>query len=175
MPITTSTPSFFIELLRTREWRQYSNLFPYGTTQLIIPVFPRNQTIWTIYRPPGGIYAYILYGAVFGINMLPDVFTYTYNTWGSQIYSGTVTQSVIGIELASFIPITDQQTVQVSATNTTNLLQYFELLWRFLVIRTEAEWQKMVDVLERVAVSLKSEAYLAEIKEILKRMEGAGM
>ena len=171
MPISTSVASFFVELLRTREWQNYSNLFPLGTTQTVVPLFPRNTTVWTTFTPPTGVYCHIVYGAVFGINMLPDVFTFSYQAWGSRLYSGICTNSIIGVELAFFLPVTDQQPVIVAATNTTALFQYFEINWRMLVVSTEVEYDKLVEFLERAAVSQKAEAELAEIKEILKRME----
>ncbi len=172
MPISTSTASFFVELLRSREWRQYSNLFPLGTTQVLIPAFPRNQTIWTTFRPPSDIYCHVVYGAVFGINMLPDVFTFTYQAWGSRIYSGTCTSSILGVELAFLLPVTQQQPVLVAATNITALLQYFEINWRYLVVRTEVEYKQMVEFLERLAVSKKMEDDIAEVRAILARIEG---
>jgi len=171
MPISTSTASFFVELLRTREWQSNALLFPLGTTQVVIPMFPRNSIVRTIFTPPQGVYGLVAYGAVFGINMLPDVFTFTYTAWGSRIYTGTCSNSIIGIELAFFLPVTEQQPIIVSIANTTALLQYFEFNWRYLEVRTEVEYRKLIEFIERVAVSQKAEAELTEIKEILKRME----
>lgn len=139
--------------------------------QVIVPNFPpRGNVIYTV-APPTPVRAYILYEFCFGEAMVPHAFNVRITHGPAQvlnaIISGMYTTSRSGI----FTVLGKQQSaLNVTVSNLTQLVQYYELTTQFLTVITEDNYKTVLDALRRMYTSASSENLAAQGLSLLKQM-----
>lgn len=140
--------------------------------QVLIPIFPPNTTLPVSFGPLGGDYGQILYGARLGPNMVPNAFEGFLQIWGTRQISGTFTSGVLNTEIQGFNWVTKAEPVNVYISNVSGLNQVFELEYVSLRITSEDDLSLVVDHINHMATSARSEELAEECRDLLKTIAG---
>lgn len=147
-------------------------LFVQEEAQILVPVFPPNMSAKFESRPIGGDFAQIIFAVMFGSNMVPDAFEGYVELWGTRQYSGVFTASVLALEFQGFAWVTQANPALIYITNVTGLNQIFELIWTSVRITTEDDYNVVIDILNHMATSTKSEQLAVEANQLLTTIAG---
>ena len=133
-------------------------------TQMMVASFPPLAQVTITSGPFGSDYANIYYHMVSHPRMVPDAFSVTlqYSSLNVQtgIASGTP-EEVDGILL-----VTRAKTASTTLRNRTNMNQFYGGIAQFLVIRTQSDFLKVVEELDRMSSS-KMEGIAIEANQLL--------
>ena len=143
-----------------------------GFVQVRVPLIPPGMVINYTTRPLRGVFAWIGYSTSFGSDMVPDTFAITATQYGSVPYSAVVTQGFRDYERQGFIVITEQEPVLYSVTNISPVGQKGEVLGHIVVVPTIDNMKQIIDALERLHTSTKSEQLLQQAVYLLGLLSG---
>lgn len=155
-------------LLSLRDSTGGSIVFPLQS-QVIIPNFPPLSTINYSVSPITPIEALILYLYCFGEAMVPHAFDAKIQHSGGYIFNAIVSGQFTRIPTSVFIIIGRQQpSVQITVTNLRLLVNYYELTFNLLGIRTQENYNIVMDALRRMHTSTKSEQLAQQASDLLR-------
>lgn len=146
------------------------NLVAIDAIQILVPVFPPNTLLTINAGPIDEDYGQIIYYFRFGLQMVPNAFRGTLSIWGHRPLTGIWTQSVLETEFTGFRWVTASQSSQLQMTNITGLNQVFEFDYSSVRISTEADYYLVLEALDRLGSSAKSETLQQEANLLLRQM-----
>ncbi len=139
--------------------------------QVIIPNFPPLTSINYSIMPVTGIFGYIVYELVFGEAMIPHAFDVKIRQGGDVLVDVIVSGRFTTIPISTFLFIGYRSpAIQVLPTNLRTLVNYYELTTFCLEIRSENNYNIIIDALRRMHTSIKSEQLAEQSKALLDRM-----
>jgi len=155
-------------LLSLRDSTGGSIVFP-TQSQVIIPNFPPLTTINYSVAPLAPIEALILYQYCFGEAMVPHAFDVKMQFSGGYIFNAIVSGQFTTIPTLTFVLLRRQQpSVQITATNLRLLVNYYELTFNILGIRTQDNYDIVIDALRRMHTSTRSEQLAQQSSDLLR-------
>jgi len=141
----------------------------HGGHQTIVPAFPPGTTASVTVTPGTGIYALISHKVTFSPSIVPGAFTGYFQHHGHTYYSGTLTDTLIRDGLYWYMVITDSAPLLVGATNVSGLVQYWEEIAEYALVRYESDYEIIISALEtlsRKTMAPEVEALLSQMKAI---------
>jgi len=139
----------------------------HGGHQTVVENFPPGRTANVTITPGTGIYALITYKVAFSPAMVPGAFTGYFQHHGHTYYSGTLTDTLIRDGLYWYMVITDSAPLSVGATNVSGLVQYWEEIAEYALVRYESDYNIIMRALETMArktLAPEVEALLAQMR-----------
>lgn len=141
-------------------------------TQILIPAFPPNTVLSFSAGPLGGDYGQIITGLGLGSDMVPNSFTGYVQIWGTRQIIGTFTERTITMEFQTLIWVTQAEPSLIHITNVSGLNQLCELDYSYLRVATQDNYDAIVEALEHMATSAKSEQLAIEANQLLTILTG---
>jgi len=143
-----------------------------GGWQVVVPIVAPGQTISYTVQPLHGVYAWLAYATRFGTDIVPNSFTATINQYGTNPYSGLLSQRIRDDALEFFFLVTEQEPTHLSVTNISPLAQRGEVFGDFLVISSQQDLVTISDALRRLHTSTESEQLLQQAVYLLGILSG---
>lgn len=161
-------PDIIEYLLSLRQHGEKPGIFN-RAYQVIIPNFPPLISIrYTV--SPAIAYAYILYEWTFGQAVVPHSFDVKVDQGGDKLFDAIVSGRFTTDSAYSFALVTTSHPVDITVTNLRTLANYYEATTFYLSIPTEEAFKIVIDALERMNTSAKSEALAEETNRLLRNV-----
>ena len=140
--------------------------------QITVEYFPPGFLLTHTISPPTGAYAYIGWATKLGTDMVPNTFTGFVQQFGTRAYTGVITSRVIEDSVDDLFWITDAEPLFIWIQNISPLAERLEVISHFLVCTGEDDYQQLLDALERLETSKKSETLAERTNELLSKIAG---
>ena len=114
--------------------------------QQISATFDTGTIVYSI-RPPEGMFAYIIYNVRFSPRMVPGAFSVVVHQPGHAILRVTVTQDIIDTDLNFFTVVTRASPINITATNSSVIIQYYEHNYEMLIVYSEGDYNLIMNTL----------------------------
>lgn len=138
-----------------------------GAGQIRYTAFAPNTTGYLTISPGEQEYAYIGYHVYLSPRMVPDAFTASIQQLGHTVYSGPITDTVIAVGVPAFGVVTEASPVFIVFTNVSGLVQYAEVIYMYLLVRTP----ELYDVLLQGLADLAGKTAHADALELANLMK----
>lgn len=139
----------------------------HGGSQAIVNAFPPATTATVTVTPGTGIYALIAYKVGFSPAIVPGAFTGYFQHHGHTYYTGTLTATLIRDGLYWWMVITQQAPLIVGASNVSGLVQYWEEIAEYALVRYETDYEIIMEALQK----LNRQSAMAEAVALLNQMK----
>ena len=138
-------------------------------SQVYIPAFPPNTYVsWTT-APQDTEYCAIGFALVVGTAVVPNAFQAWIQQYGSRLYEGIITQTVLGMPLEVIYFMSKAWPAYAKIQNLTNVGQFFESLQFYLIVANQADLATVMDHLKHLS-SYKIASIAGEANTLLKNI-----
>lgn len=165
---------YVIQYLETLRRPSGGLLVEPGGFQVYMPMVPPNTQVTYTISPALGYYAYIGYRLDWDGAMVPLAWTMTIHQWGMRPYTGLLNSKIIEFGIDHIIPVTDAEPCLTLAVNNTPLFQYACVTGYFVGVRSKEDYDTVMDSLERLGTSRKSEELAQQAVTLLERLVSGG-
>ena len=143
-----------------------------GETIIRANTWPANiSATYNVFPLPGN-YASIYFKMGFSQMMIPDAFYVTAQQYGSRFYSANVSTLLLSYGIDYYAVVKENVPAITTVTNLTAVNQFFEEGNQLVVIRTKKDYNIIMEALDRMGTSIKSEKTQVESTRLLGLMEG---
>lgn len=118
----------------------------YAGVSQTIAIFTPGQEINLEYYPATD-YCIVIYESALGPNVVPGAFYGVGNQWGNRSYEGILGSWWTGNNIGSWVITSRAQRSYLKAINLSGLNQYYEGLFFFVGIKTEADFIRIIESL----------------------------
>lgn len=143
-------------------------------TQIRIPVFPAGITLGWSAGPAQDDFAQIVAGIAIGKQMVPDAFSSYLQISGTRVIQGIIGSAGLYDEWAGFVWVTVNAPLLFSVTNRSSIDQEFEVNYASLRISSRPDYDLVLDALDHMATSSKSEELARDAVNLLTIISGGG-
>jgi len=163
---------YVVEFLLAQQRPGGSYLVRQGASQTVIPIVPPNTEFILQAFPYYSDFADIIYATCVDTTVIPGAFYGWAQYFGSKSYDGVLTEGFLSRPLETFIFVSESQPALALIRNQTGLNQYYAGMALFLSIASEEDYNRVLETLNRLGTSNKSEQLAQEAVNLLRIMTG---